>query len=151
MDFYKFYNLLIIINAVSCLLVTQILKTLLLGLGEAKWVYHCIPWCSQEIKPSTEHWPMWMCGQCAEQTVGDLLLRPRLEHGPIHLFNMLEYIDNVQLTSKERKVVYKKLQGNSYYGHPESILLARLGTLPPCWKACPALKLSVLLQNHSNH
>lgn len=61
------------------------------------------------------------------QIHADVGLRPRIEHGAVHLFNMLKYINNVQLTRKEREIVYKKLQINSYYGHPESVLLASVG------------------------
>ena len=55
-------------------------------------------------------------------------LQPGLEHGAVHLFKHLQYATEIQLTRKEREVEYARISHNSYFGHPESVILAKLGT-----------------------
>ncbi|KAL5252354.1 hypothetical protein ACHWQZ_G015204 [Mnemiopsis leidyi] len=54
-------------------------------------------------------------------------LSPRIEHGATNFLKFLELNDAAELTSKERKVVKKKIYNNSYFGHPEAIIIAALG------------------------
>ena len=53
-------------------------------------------------------------------------LSPRIEHGAINFQRFMELNDAAELTSKERKIV-KKILNNSYFGHPEAVLIAALG------------------------
>ena len=62
-----------------------------------------------------------------QQVHAEIKLKPQLEHGPIHLFNELTYINRLQATTEEKNVLRKKLQNNSYYAHPEFVILASLG------------------------
>ena len=54
-------------------------------------------------------------------------LRPLIEDGAYHVFTSLKLNNDIQLSPKERKAVVKKLTNNSYFAHPEAIIVGSLG------------------------
>ena len=54
-------------------------------------------------------------------------MRPLIEHGAGHMLDSLRLNSQIQLSPKERKAVMKKLRNNTYFGHPEAVILACLG------------------------
>ena len=54
-------------------------------------------------------------------------MRPLIEHGASHVLDSLKLNSQIQLSSKERKAIMKKIRNNTYFGHPEAVILACLG------------------------
>ena len=54
-------------------------------------------------------------------------MRPLIEHGASHVLDSLKLNSQIQLSSKERKAIMKKIRNNTYFGQPEAVILACLG------------------------
>ena len=61
------------------------------------------------------------------QMHAQIKLRPLIEDGAYHVFTSLKLNNDIQLSPKERTAVLKKVANNSYFAHPEAIIIASLG------------------------
>ena len=61
------------------------------------------------------------------QMHAQIKLRPLIEDGAHHVYTSLQLNSEIQLSPSERKAVMKKVLNNSYFAHPEALILASLG------------------------
>ena len=62
------------------------------------------------------------------QLHAEIKLKPHIEDGAGHMFRSLQlHSSAIQLSPKHRKAVMKKLRNNTYFAHPEAVILASLG------------------------
>ena len=61
------------------------------------------------------------------QLHASIKLKPMIEDGAGHVLESLRLNTEVQLSPKERTAVMSKLRNNTYFGHPEAVILSMLG------------------------
>ena len=63
------------------------------------------------------------------QQHAEIKKRPNIEHGSRHLFKFFQLLEEADLPKELKDLAKKKVHNNSYFAHPEAVIIAKLGEL----------------------